>query len=62
MRDSWVPVGSLYKKGFEGDFSEVGRGSHNGHRYYLSTSSTTVKSSFHGTAISVTQHPEEDKL
>ena len=27
-----------------------------------STSSTTAKSSFHGTAISITQHPEEDNL
>ena len=25
-----------------------------------STSSTTVKSSFHGAVISITQHPEED--
>ena len=27
-----------------------------------STSSTTVKSSFHGTVISITQHPKEDIL
>ena len=27
-----------------------------------STSSTTAKSSFHGTTISITQHPEEDNL
>ena len=27
-----------------------------------STSSTTAKSSFHGTVKSITQHPEEDKL